>query len=232
MYRTLICFVCTLPLCAVTIGQVDDFEDGTTQGWQINSLGFGSPAILPANQSTGGPAGANDNYLQLGSSGGGSIAGGRLVVNNLFAQWAGNYTALGLTAISMDLRNLGNTDLAIRLLLENPDGGPPSDIATTGAVVLPSGGGWTNVEFDLSPGALTALLGDVDALLANVTMLRIFHNDVADFPGPSVVATLGVDNITAIGAQQPVPEPGTWLVMAAGLAAVFARRARSAVRHR
>lgn len=231
MYRTLICFVCALPLCAVTIGQVDDFEDGTTQGWQINSLGQGAPAILPANQSTGGPAGANDNYLQLGSSGGAG-AGSRLVVNNLFAQWAGNYTALGLTAISMDLRNLGTTDLSIRLLLENPEAGPPSDIAITGAFFLPSGGGWTNVEFDLSPGALTALLGDVDALLTNVTMLRIFHSATADFPGPSVVATLGVDNITAIGAQQPVPEPGTWMVMAAGLAAVFARRARSAAWHR
>lgn len=229
MYRTLICFLCALPVCAVTIGQVDDFEDGTTQGWEINSLGFGSPAILPVNESTGGPAGANDNYLKLGSSGA-SGSGSRLVVNNLSAQWAGNYTSVGLTAISMDLRNLGTTDLAIRLLLENPDGGPPSDVATTGAIVLPSGGAWTNVEFDISPGALVALLGGVDALLANVTMLRIYHSDAAEFPGPSVVAALGVDNITALGVQQPVPEPGTVVCVALGLAAVLARRARATVR--
>lgn len=231
MYRVLVCFVCALPLCAATIGQLDDFEDGTTQGWQINSLGGGAPAILPANESTGGPAGANDNYLKLGSSGG-SGAGSRLVVNNLFAQWAGNYTALGLTAITMDLWNLGATDLSIRLMLENPDGGPPTDVAITDAVALPSGGGWTHVQFDLSPVALTAVLGDVNALLANVTGLRIFHSATAEFPGASVVATLGVDNIMALGARQPVPEPATAVVVAAGLAALMVRRARLGTRRK
>lgn len=227
MYRTLLCVFCALPLCAATIGQVDDFEDGTTQGWQINSLGQGAPplAVLPTNEITGGPAGANDNFLQLNSTGGGG-AGSRLTVNNLFAQWSGNYTALGLTAIAMDLRNLGATDLAIRLMLENPDGGPPTDVAITDVVALPSGGGWTHVQFDLSPGALTAVLGDVNALLANVTGLRIYHNDIAAFPGPAIAATLGVDNITALGGQLPVPEPATVLFVAAGLAAALVPRAR------
>ncbi|MCC6537456.1 MAG: PEP-CTERM sorting domain-containing protein [Bryobacterales bacterium] len=227
MYRFLICFVCAMPLCAVTIGQVDDFEDGTTQGWKVNSLGQGAPslALLPANEITGGPAGATDNFLKLNSAGG-SGSGSRLVVNNLFAQWSGDYAALGLTAIAMDLRNLGATDLAIRLMLENPDGGPPTDVAITDAVALPSGGGWTHVQFDLSPGSLTAVLGDVNALLANVTGLRIYHSASAEFPGAPVAATLGVDNITALGAQQPVPEPATIMFVAGGLAAVLMRRAR------
>jgi len=227
MYRFLICFVCALPLCAATIGQVDDFEDGTTQGWQINSLGQGAPplAVLPTNEITGGPAGANDNFLKLNSTGG-SGSGSRLVVNNLFAQWSGNYAALGLTAIAMDLQNLGATDLAIRLMLENPDGGPPTDVAITDAFALPSGGGWTHVQYDLSPGALTAVLGDVNALLANVTGLRIYHSATVDFPGAPLSAALGVDNITALGGQEPVPEPATVLFVAGGLAAAIVRRSR------
>ncbi|MBN8731457.1 MAG: hypothetical protein J0L64_13015 [Acidobacteria bacterium] len=224
MYRFLICFVCAMSLCAATIGQVDHFEDGTTQGWQINSLGFGGIVTQPANESTGGPAGANDNFLKLNSAGGAG-PGSRLVANNLFAQWSGNYTALGLTAIAMDLRNLGATDLSIRLMLENPLGGPPTDIAVTDAIALPSGGGWTQVQFDLTPAALTVVAGDVNALLANVTGLRIYHNDTAAFPGPAITATLGVDNVTALGGQQPVPEPATEMFVAGGLAAGLVRRA-------
>ena len=85
------------------IGQVDNFEDGTTQGWVVGLLGAPSPAP-PQNIPNGGPLGAGDNYLQL-TSVGGSGAGNRLVVINL-AQWAGNYTAAGVTFIGMDLRNL------------------------------------------------------------------------------------------------------------------------------
>ena len=82
---------------ALTLGQSDGFEDGTTQGWVVNLLGSGSPpaATLPTNVATGGPGGANDNYLQLTSNGTGG-SGGRLVSINV-SQWAGNYTALGVT---------------------------------------------------------------------------------------------------------------------------------------
>jgi hypothetical protein len=50
---------------AVTVGQVDTFEDGTTQGWVAGVLGAVHP-VPPAN-ALGGPAGANDNYLLLTS---------------------------------------------------------------------------------------------------------------------------------------------------------------------
>ena len=59
------------------IGQVDNFEDGTTQGWVVGLLGAPSPAP-PQNIPNGGPLGAGDNYLQL-TSVGGSGAGNRLV---------------------------------------------------------------------------------------------------------------------------------------------------------
>src|SRR5688500_14521637 len=66
---------------AVTLGQIDTFEDGTTQGW-IGGLGImGNHPTPPAN-ALGGLAGPNDNYLRLTSIGGGG-PGGRLSVLNL-----------------------------------------------------------------------------------------------------------------------------------------------------
>ena len=37
------------------VGQVDDFEDGTTQGWFVNAVGMGPPpaAALPTNIADG-----------------------------------------------------------------------------------------------------------------------------------------------------------------------------------
>jgi hypothetical protein len=43
-------------------------------------------------------------------------------------QWAGDYLAAGIDGIAMDLRNLGTTDLTVRLLLEDPMGAPPANL--------------------------------------------------------------------------------------------------------
>ncbi len=50
-------------------GQVDDFEDGTPQGWGKGSGTIGT-VIPPSNMANGGPNGAGDNYLQNISTGG------------------------------------------------------------------------------------------------------------------------------------------------------------------
>lgn len=204
-------------LPAVTIGQIDTFEDGTTQNWTVavGPGGGGHPAA-PSNIATGGPAGVDDNYLQLTSVGGGS-AGSRLVALN-FAQWAGNYTAAGITSIRMDARNLGNTELTLRLLLEDPIPGPPVNVAMTAPLFLPPGGDWTSITFLVDAANLTSIDGDVNILLQQVTMLRILHSPDAVFPPPEIVAQLGVDNITANGAATPIPEPGSVSLAALGAA--------------
>ena len=79
---------------AVTVGQVDTFEDGTTMNWFVP----GAHPFPPANITTGGPAGVNDNFLMLTATGNPG-AGGRLAVLNE-SQWQGNYLALGYHAYS------------------------------------------------------------------------------------------------------------------------------------
>ena len=206
----------------ILVGQQDTFEDGTTQGWIVSLLGAGSPAP-PVNVATGGPAGLDDNYLLL-SAVGGAGAGSRLTVINP-AQWAGDYLAGAVGSISMDLINLGPADLSLRLLFEDPAGGPPTNVAiSTTPIVLGVGSGWVHATFDIGIGALTSLAGDPSAALSGTTALRLFHSDALGFPGPSIVASLGVDNITA-DARTDVPEPTSLLLMGAAVAAALARRA-------
>lgn len=217
--RTLlaVCAVWAPLASALVIGQSDTFEDGTTMNWGAALLGATHPTP-PVNIPNGGPLGVGDNYLAL-TSVGGSGAGSRLTGINL-SQWAGDYTAAGVTVISMDLINPGSTDLSIRLYFENPNAGPPTDTATTSANVLLAGAGWTHVEFAIAASDLIGLTGDVGALLSNVTALRIFHGLADAFPGPPVIATLGVDNITARGVHA-VPEPSALSLFMVALLGLF-----------
>jgi hypothetical protein len=121
-----------------------------------------------------------------------------------------------VSAIEMDLKNLGNTGLTIRLLFEDPLGAPPADVAvTTFGQFLPVGSDWTHVVFQVSPSQMTPLLGNATTALSNTTLLRII-----DSPTPtdavSILGTLGVDNITA----RSVPEPNTILLTAIGVVAL------------
>ena len=71
----------------VVLGQVDDFQNGTTMSW---TNGF---VPDPVNVATGGPAGAGDRYLQVSS---GTFGGGsRSIVFNQ-VQWIGNYAGQGV----------------------------------------------------------------------------------------------------------------------------------------
>jgi hypothetical protein len=213
------------PGWSLSIGQQDTFEDGTTAGWLVALLGAPSSSP-PVNVPDGGPAGAGDNFLLL-TSRGGSRAGSRLTAINV-TQWAGDFVAAGISGIAMDLRNLGLTDLSLRLLFADPTTGPPQNLAfSTIAFLLPAGGGWTPALFPIGPGDLTVGVGSVTAALHNTIELRLYHSLAAAFPGDPIVASLGVDNITAT-----TPEPASAVLLGSGLVALYSwqktRRARRA----
>lgn len=197
---------------AVVYGQVDDFQDGSTQGWGVP----GSHPSPPHNEG-GGMMGAGDRFLVLDALGGFG-AGSKLVVLS-DGHWGGDYTAAGVTRIYMNALNMGNTDLMLRLVFEDPNGGPPDNIAvSTLGVSVDAGTGWQQIFFDVTASDLTALQGTAEAALSGATLIRLMHNPDATFPPPAIVGQLGVDNITA------VPEPMTLGALSLGVFALLRKR--------
>jgi hypothetical protein len=221
-WSILLCALCCLAVtsqAAVTLGQVDDFEDGATMGWFVPQATHPAP---PENIATGGPGGADDNFLRLRAFGN-LGAGSRLSVLS-DSHWGGNYVLTGVSHIAMDVNNFGPDSVSLRLLFEdlNPTPGPPLNLALSAtAVEVPANSGWMRIVFAVRPADLIGGgLGTVQGALENADLIRIFHNPAAQFPGPPtgpppVTVTLGVDNITA--AQ--IPEPRTLWTIGMGLVA-------------
>jgi hypothetical protein len=197
---------------AVGYGQLDNFQDGTTFGW---SEGAVSPNP-PTNVANGGPLGSGDRYLQNVSAGGFG-AGSRLVEFNQL-QWAGDYSAAGVTAIEADVINLGPTTLNIRLALGG--GAFATHYGSTAAISLPSGGSWQSVAFSLSPAGLSLISGSdsLNTVLSGVTELRLLTAAAGPaWEGDAIAGILGVDNIHA------VPEPDGLFLVGLGGAALIRR---------
>lgn len=191
---------------AASIAQIDDFQDGTTQGWIT-----GGPNPNPPFNDDGGPLGAGDLFLRLSANGVGG-AGSKLAVFN-GSQWTGDFLGAGISQIKADVNNFGPNDLELRLILEGAGG---NFISASGTPVT-AGSGWQSVTFLLTPGELTGG-ADVNATLGGVTNLWIQHNlGTVSQPGtaPVIEAELGIDNILA------VPEPGTLGLAALALLALL-----------
>ncbi|MEI6536983.1 MAG: PEP-CTERM sorting domain-containing protein [Verrucomicrobiaceae bacterium] len=199
----------------VVLGQVDDFENGTTQGWATGGT-------APLNITTGGPAGVNDNFLKANADGSGG--NGKLTVFNR-VQWLGNYTGLNINAIEMDLENFGASSLNIRLAFKQTTaGGAPGYLSP--AFVLPADSTWHHAIFQIAPGTLTAL-GSPAAFSSFFTSggqaeMRIINElSATNLNGDNVVSSLGIDNIHA------APEPGRLLLLLGGIGSLALRRRRS-----
>ena len=194
----------------IVYGQVDDFEDDTTQFW----VGGAGPANIP----TGGPAGGGDNYLQLVAFGGNG-PGSRIGAYN-DNQWTGDYLGEGVTAIEADVRNFGSTgDLSLRLLFFGAGG----NFTSTLSILLPNDGDWHHVVFGVTPADLTSVDGgfDVNATLSGTNRLLIRHQagpPGGQFAGTVVIGELGIDNIAA------VPEPTALALLVVGAFAIRKRR--------
>jgi hypothetical protein len=228
----LLCTFCMLhpgAARAISFGQIDTFEDGTLQGWQ---MGFSATtADHMTNVADGGPAGAGDHYLQVTPDSAEQFGGNRLTFFNR-QQWLGDYTAAGITAITMDVNNFSSSEvLNLRLGLNGGFVDPTGTsiiggVFSTSASILESGSGWTRITFSLRPEDLIAVTpglssntpgNNVQATLANVLELRLLNSASPDWNGLPVTATLGIDNIHA------VPLPPALTLFASGLAVFLTR---------
>jgi hypothetical protein len=179
---------------AVALNQVDDFEDGTTQGWSSGAGGNPNP---PANVPDGGPQGAGDAFLRVRGSGQPLMAGGKPTIFNTF-QWTGNYSAAGVTRISADVRNTGPTQVDLRLEFTSNLG----KHFVTAPVMVPAGSGWVRASWSIAAANLIpadALPGDPAEALANAAELRVFHGPLPTISteAPPILAEYGLDNIRA-----------------------------------
>jgi hypothetical protein len=192
--------VATSGRAAVTLGQVDTFEDGTTMGWNEGALSPNPPTNVPS----GGPQGAGDHYLQNVSSGA-DTAGGKWNLLNDSGTWGGNYGTAGVTGIRVDFVNLGPDTLTMRLAFF----GSLTWYGSTDGFRIPPDHAWHRVTFDLTH--LTLLTGTATRtqVLGKVTILRIVAASAPSYQGDTVATTAGVDNIAAISLNTPVL-PTTW----------------------
>ncbi len=198
---------------ALTLGQIDDFQDATSQNWQF---GLG----LVGNVANGGPSGTGDRYIQYTSSGGFG-AGSRMVVFNS-SQWLGDYNSAGITSIAMDLNDLSLQPLSMRLAFFLNSG---TGYVSTTPFSLAANSGWQHTTFSLSAANFTAIgsPGDFSTFLSSFNgQLRILSSVSLSLLGDPVAATLGIDNVQAI------PEPSTLVMVmlgiGLGIALLFFRR--------
>lgn len=215
----LIALALTCSAYAISPGQIDTFQDGTTQNWE-NGGAAGAPPVVNVNG--GGPAGAGDRFIMVTSVGGGN-PGNRLTVYNE-DDWPGDYFNQGIMAIDVDLRNLGKTSLSIRLAFKMSDS-PFSDGYLSDPFSLDAGSGWQHAIFLITPGTMTAVGApdDFNTFFTSSIFQVRFINEVGDtnLNGDPIVAQLGIDNIHA------VPEPSSFVLAAVGLAGFAAARRRN-----
>lgn len=207
----LVLFIFPRPADAITLGQVDDFQGGTTMNW-LN----GASAVALVN--SGGPAGANDAYIQVTATGSGM--GGRLVAQNYTfppsfnSQWTGNYLAAGVTAITLDLINQSAVTLSIRIAFKTEITQASSGYLSL-PVILTAGSGWQHFSISITSANLTAIGGpsDYNTFFQNgFAEIRIINGaDATNLNGDPVVGQLGIDNIRA------VPEPTVAALALGGL---------------
>ena len=207
------------PAQGLTIGQIDNFESGTLEGWGPGDPGNLNPPRLGPICGRSGCLPGTDQYLLVLGNGIAALPGSAVLAANS-AQWAGDYVGAGITELAMWVNNLGTRDLNLRLAIESTNGDRWAT-ATDKPLPAPSANfqDWTLLRFDLLPSAwvdvgTTPASADANSALQSVATLRILSSASASWEGDDIPGVLAVDLITAI------PEPGTALLVSGGLLAL------------
>jgi hypothetical protein len=196
---------------AVTLYQADTF-DSSLSGWG------GGSTLTWVNG--GGPGGASDGFMQI-TSGGGGGNGSRWVVYNR-VQWSGDYLSTLGDRITMDVINMGATNLNLRIVLGNSDA--PDDNSgewfASAPIMITPGSGWQSVTFSLQDNLFIPAqgMGDIDEVLGGAVTLRILSAVSAAPKGDVLVAQGGIDNIRI------VPEPSAGVLVLLACVGFFKRR--------
>lgn len=192
---------------AITIPQIDDFQNGLTGSW----TGSGT-----ANIPDVGPTGVGDHSLEVTSF-------QRFITYNN-DQWAGDWSTEAIKQVSMDVRHANAFDLVLWLGISKgtPEPGAKGDNYVTDlSINVPGDENWhtlvfdvTAADFSVSPTNDAALPSVTDALAA-VFQFRIIHNTTRSFKGELVTGSMLLDNIQAV----TVPEPTTMSLVGLSLMA-------------
>ena len=215
---------------AVTPNQVDDFQDGTVQGW---GPGFANVAF---NALDAGPQGTGDHALLIWSDSDNNPitrTGSRSIGINT-TQWLGDWTAAGITTIDFEARNPNDFPITLWLGIAGPvqavgSAGTGDTYTSLTSATLAVNSGWqkfsipvTSTDFQLATNHTAS--GNIVVALTDVGQFRIFHNSGSsnNFIGDQVPAQFYLDNITAVA----VPEPGTMVLASLAVLAGYVRRRR------
>ncbi|MBT8263612.1 MAG: T9SS type A sorting domain-containing protein [Bacteroidia bacterium] len=178
----------------ISTPQISDFEDGTVQGWTNGAASPNQPTNIP----TGGPLGADDNFLEEISAGG-SGAGSKLVIQNDDSDWTGDYLGAGVGLFSADVKNGGTEDLFLRVALQG--GSDNTRMYTDNSFTLPaSQTTWTSFDLVVDNSANWTIVSGastVEQVLQDVSQIRILSSQSGGFNGDAVAGVLHIDNITA-----------------------------------
>lgn len=196
----------------VIVGTTDDFQSGTVNDW------YGG--TITANVGNG-VAGAADRFLTVQTNGNTAGSGSHLAVHNSETRWNGDYIADGVTAFTVDMRNMGTATLNMRLVIF----GLGTRYTSTTGISLAPGSGWQHLTFPVSQNSLTRVLGSgaYADILGSVNQIMFRHDDGTPSSGGTFVnGMVGIDNIMAI------PAPGAGVLLA-GSMVIGARRRRPAM---
>ncbi|MEM8784154.1 MAG: PEP-CTERM sorting domain-containing protein [Planctomycetota bacterium] len=205
---------------AISLSSIDDFAV-TSEGWMIGNNG-----VQPTRDSDDGPDG-QPGILTHFSDGGGS--NGRWIMRSSEADWLGDYTAAGVTAINLQVAAVSGPDVPLYFAFDGPGGW-----FHTAGQVISTGDGFVPLTFDITPGGLTHVAasggtGNPADTLADVTEISVIAGPGA-FSYTSRGGFIRVDRSTneiALDDITAVPEPAVAAALL-GLAGCALRRRRSA----